>query len=51
MAARPACRWRINDFFRWPLLRVTEEIEARIRARNREQELLVGVLRVGAGLP
>jgi ATP-dependent DNA helicase RecG len=37
----------INDFFRWPLLRVTEEIEARIRARNREQELLVGVLRVG----
>lgn len=37
----------INDFFRWPLLRVTEEIEARIRARNREQELLVGALRVG----
>lgn len=37
----------INDFFRWPLLRVTEEIEARIRARNRERELLVGVLRVG----
>lgn len=37
----------INDFFRWPLLRVMEEIEARIRARNREQELLVGVLRVG----
>ena len=37
----------INDFFRWPLLRVTEEIEARIRARNREQELLVGMLRVG----
>jgi ATP-dependent DNA helicase RecG len=37
----------INDFFRWPLLRVMEEIEARIRTRNREQELLVGVLRVG----
>jgi ATP-dependent DNA helicase RecG len=37
----------INDFFRWPLLRVMEEIEARIRARNSEQELLVGVLRVG----
>jgi len=36
-----------NDFFRWPLLRVTEEIEARIRARNREQELMVGLLRVG----
>ena len=37
----------VNDFFRWPLLRVMEEIEARIRARNREQELMVGLLRVG----
>lgn len=37
----------VNDFFRWPLLRVMEEIEARFRARNREQELLVGLLRVG----
>jgi ATP-dependent DNA helicase RecG len=36
-----------NDFFRWPLLRVMDEIEARIRARNREQELMVGLLRVG----
>lgn len=37
----------INDFFRWPLLRVMEECEARVRARNREQELMVGLLRVG----
>ena len=37
----------VNDFFRWPLLRMMEEIEARIRARNRERELMVGVLRVG----
>ena len=37
----------VNDFFRWPLLRVMEEIEARVRARNREQELMVGLLRVG----
>ena len=37
----------VNDFFRWPLLRVTEEIETRIRVRNREQELMVGLLRVG----
>lgn len=37
----------VNDFFRWPLLRVVEETEARFRARNREQELLVGMLRVG----
>jgi len=37
----------VNDFFRWPLLRVMEEIEGRIRARNREQEVMVGMLRVG----
>ena len=37
----------VNDFFHWPLLRVMEEFEARWRARNREQELMVGVLRVG----
>ncbi|HSW09912.1 MAG TPA: ATP-binding protein [Bacillota bacterium] len=37
----------VNDFFRWPLLRVMEEIEARFRARNREQEMLVGMLRIG----
>ncbi len=37
----------VNDFFRWPLLRLMEEIEARIRVRNREQELMVGLLRVG----
>jgi len=37
----------INDFFRWPLLRLMEEVEARIRARNREQEMMVGLLRVG----
>ena len=37
----------VNDFMRWPLLRVMEEIETRIRARNIEQELMVGILRVG----
>lgn len=37
----------VNDFFRWPLLRVMEEVESRIRARNREQEMMVGMLRVG----
>jgi ATP-dependent DNA helicase RecG len=36
----------VNDFFRWPLLRVMEECEQRFAARNREQELLVGMLRV-----
>lgn len=36
-----------NDIFRWPLLRAMEEIEARVRARNREREIMVGMLRVG----
>ena len=40
-------RVEANDFFRWPLLRVMEELEARLRARNREQEIQVGMLRVG----
>jgi len=37
----------VNDFFRWPLLRLLEEFEVRMRARNREQEVMVGMLRVG----
>ncbi|WP_058866867.1 ATP-binding protein [Chloracidobacterium thermophilum] len=40
-------RVEVNDFFRWPLLRVMEELLARFRARNREDELMVGLLRVG----
>jgi ATP-dependent DNA helicase RecG len=38
---------RVNDFFRWPLLRVMDELLGRFRAHNREEELLVGMLRVG----
>ena len=37
----------VNDFFHWPLLRVMEEIEARFRARVREEEIMLGLLRVG----
>jgi ATP-dependent DNA helicase RecG len=40
-------RVEVNDFFRWPLLRIMEELLARFRARNREEELMVGLLRVG----
>jgi len=36
----------VDDIYRWPLLRAMEEIETRIRARNREREVLVGILRV-----
>jgi ATP-dependent DNA helicase RecG len=38
---------RGNDFFRWPLLRVMDELLSRFRAQNREEELLVGMLRLG----
>ncbi len=37
----------VNEFFRWPLLRVMEELLTRFRARNREEELMVGLLRIG----
>lgn len=37
----------VNDFFRWPLLRVMDELLMRFRARNRETEFMAGVLRVG----
>ena len=37
----------VNDFFRWPLLRVMEEMQVRFRAHNREQEILVGMTRIG----
>jgi ATP-dependent DNA helicase RecG len=38
---------RVNDFFRWPLMRVMDELLSRFRAQNREEELLVGMLRIG----
>lgn len=38
---------QVNDFFRWPLLRAMEELETRFRARNKEREIHVGMLRVG----
>lgn len=36
----------VNDFFCWPLLRVMEEVLMRFRARYREEELMIGLLRV-----
>jgi ATP-dependent DNA helicase RecG len=35
-----------NEFFRAPLLRLSEELFARFRARNREEELDFGLLRI-----
>jgi ATP-dependent DNA helicase RecG len=40
-------RVEVNDFFRWPLLRVMEMLLMQFHVRNREEELLVGFLRVG----
>jgi ATP-dependent DNA helicase RecG len=37
----------VNEFFRWPLLRVMEEVLQRFRARYQEEEVMVGLLRVG----
>jgi ATP-dependent DNA helicase RecG len=37
---------RVNDFFRWPLLRAMDEIMSRFRARYRERELMMGLLRI-----
>ena len=36
-----------NDFFRWPLLRVAAEMAARFDARNEQEELELGPVRVG----
>jgi ATP-dependent DNA helicase RecG len=40
-------RIEVNDFFHWPLLRIMDELLTRFRARNREEELMVGMLRIG----
>ena len=40
-------RIAVNEFFRWPLLRVVEEIAARFDARNEEEEIEVGHVRAG----
>jgi ATP-dependent DNA helicase RecG len=40
-------RVEVNDFLRWPLIRTMDELLTRLRARNREQEVHVGLLRVG----
>jgi ATP-dependent DNA helicase RecG len=37
----------VNEFFKWPLLRIMEELMARLKARNREEELMVNIFRIG----
>ena len=38
---------RLNEFYRWPLLRVFERITEAFAVRNEERELTVGLFRVG----
>lgn len=40
-------RVQVNDFFRWPLLRTMDELLMRFRARNREDEIMMGMFRIG----
>ncbi|MDQ3949471.1 MAG: putative DNA binding domain-containing protein, partial [Gemmatimonadota bacterium] len=40
-------RIAVNEFFRWPLLRVVEEVAARFDARNEEEEIDIGHVRAG----
>jgi len=37
---------QVNEFYRWPLFRLAEEMLARFRARNSEEEIHWGLLRV-----
>lgn len=38
---------RVNDFYRWPLVRLFEQIDQYYRARVTEREVQVGLFRVG----
>ena len=40
-------RVSVNEFVRWPLVRTAEEFALRFDARNQEDELAVGMVRVG----
>ena len=40
-------RVAVNEFVRWPLVRTAEEVGLRFDARNHEDELAVGMVRVG----
>lgn len=38
---------RLNEFYRWPLLRIFERVMEAFSVRNEERELMVGLFRVG----
>jgi len=40
-------RVQVNEFFKWPLMRIMEELITRFRARNSAEELMVNIFRIG----
>jgi len=38
-------RVNVNDFLRWPLIKVSDELTSRFDARNEEQEIMIGAVR------
>jgi ATP-dependent DNA helicase RecG len=44
---RQGTRLAVNEFMRSPLIRISEELTTRFEARNQEQEIQMGALRVG----
>ena len=40
----------VNEFFRWPLFRIADELASRFGARNREEEFQMGLVRVAVPL-
>lgn len=37
----------VNNFFRLPLIRIVEEVMSQFQARNREEEVMLGLFRMG----
>ena len=40
-------RVNVNDFLRWPLIKVSDELTSRFDARNEEEEIMIGAVRAG----
>lgn len=45
--AMSGTRVNVNDFLRWPLIKVSDELTNRLNARNEEEEIMIGAVRAG----
>ena len=45
--AMSGTRVNVNDFLRWPLIKVSDELTSRFDARNEEEEIMIGAVRSG----